>query len=71
VEVVAPNTYVVRGGVLIGFTTNLGRGLDEVLVGRNLKKSLRLLTTTIGVVGTPQMVFTNQIMAIHVNKIVE
>jgi hypothetical protein len=29
--VVAPNTNVVKGGVLIGFTTNLGNGSNGVL----------------------------------------
>jgi hypothetical protein len=41
------------------------------LEGRNLNKSSKLLATNTGVVGTPQMVFTNLIMATHVNKIVE
>jgi hypothetical protein len=34
VEVVAPNTFVVKGGVLIGSITNLDCGSDEILVGR-------------------------------------
>jgi len=47
--VVAPNTNVVKGGVLIGFATNLGRGSNRVSTGRNLNRSLGLLaiTTTI------------------------
>ncbi len=65
--VVAPNTNVVRVGVLIGSTTNLGSGLDGVLPRRNLSRSSALPTTTIGVIGSSQMVFTNPIMTIHVN----
>jgi len=34
-------------------------------VGRNLGRSLKLPTINTGVVGTPQMVFTNPIMTIH------
>jgi hypothetical protein len=49
---------------------NLGRGLNEISTRRDLNKSSQLPITTIGVVGTPQMVFTNPIMTIHVNKIV-
>jgi hypothetical protein len=67
--VVAPNTNVVRGGELIRFVAKFGRGLGEVSVGRNLTKSSGLPTTTTRVVGTPQMVFTNSIMTIHVNRI--
>jgi len=37
--VVTPNTNVVRGGVLIGSTINLGRGSGGVLVRRNLSQS--------------------------------
>ncbi len=66
--VVAPNTNVVRGGVLIRFATNLCHGSSRILAGRNLSRSLGLPTTTNGVVGTFQMVFTNLIMTIHVNK---
>jgi hypothetical protein len=51
--VVAPNTNVVKGGVLIGYTTNLGRGLGGVSIGRNFNKSFGLPTATTGVVGTP------------------
>jgi hypothetical protein len=39
--VVAPNTTVVRGGILIGFATNLGHGLGGILVGRNLESKCR------------------------------
>ncbi len=34
--VVAPNTNVVRGGILIGFATNLGSGSGGVLARRNV-----------------------------------
>ncbi len=64
--VVAPDTNFVSGRVLIGFVANLGHGLGKVSVGRNLSRSLGILTTTIKVVGTPQMVFTNPIMTTHV-----
>ncbi len=56
--VVAPNTNVVKSGVLIGFATNLGRGSSKVFTGKKLIRSLGIPTATIGVVGTPQMVFT-------------
>jgi len=46
----APNINSIKGGILIGFVTNLGRGLGRVLVGRNLSKSSKLPTTTIKVV---------------------
>jgi len=44
---------VVKRGVLIGSTTNMGSGLDGVLAGRKLNESTTLPTTIIGVVGTP------------------
>ncbi len=59
---------VVKRGILIGSTTNMGSGLDGVLVGRKLNESTTLPPTIIGVVGTPQMVFTNSIMITHVNR---
>jgi hypothetical protein len=65
--IIGPNTNVVRGGVLIGFVANLGHGSSEVSMGRNLSRNLGIPTTNTGVVGTPQMVFTNQIMTTHVN----
>jgi hypothetical protein len=65
--VVAPNMNVVIGGIVIKSTTKLGSGLGGVLVGRNLNQSSTLLITTIGVVGRPQMVFTNLVMITHVN----
>jgi hypothetical protein len=66
-----PNIDVIRRGILIGFVTKLGSRLNGVLVRRNLSRSLALPKTTIGVVGILQMVFTNPIMTIHVNKIVD
>ncbi len=51
--VVAPNMNVVRGGVVIGSTTNLGSGLGGVSKRSNLNQSSALPTTIIGVVGTP------------------
>ncbi len=58
---------VVKRGVLIGSTTKLGSGLGGVSVGWKLNGS-SALPTTIRVVGTPQMVFTNLIMITHVNR---
>jgi hypothetical protein len=49
---------------------DLGHGSRGVLTGKNLNRSFELPTITIGVVGTPQMVFTNPIMTIHVNMII-
>jgi len=66
--IVRPNMDVVRKGVLIAYATNLGSGLGGISARRNLSCSLTLPTTTNGVVGTPQMVFTNLIMTIHVNR---
>jgi len=68
--VVAPNIDVVKRGVLIGFTAKLGSGLGGVSIIRNLNQSLALLIAIIGVIGIPQMVFTNPIMTTHVNKII-
>ncbi len=67
--IVTTNTNFVKGGVLIGSTLNLGRGFKRILVGRNLSRSLGIPIATIGVIGTPQMVFTNLIMTTHVNRI--
>ncbi len=50
---IAPNTNFVKGGILIGFTTNLGHGSSRVLTRRNLNGSLGLPTTTIRVIGAP------------------
>ncbi len=67
VEIVAPKRNFVKGGVVIGFAMNLGHGSRGVLVGRNLSRSLGTPLATIGVDGTPYMVFTNPIMTTHVN----
>jgi len=66
--IVVPNKDVVKRGVLIGFTPKLGNESSGVSVVRNLSQSSALPTTTIGVIGMPQMVFTNPIMTIDVNK---
>jgi len=58
----------VKSGVLIGFKPNLSCGSEGALMGRNLSKILGILIATIGVVGTPQMVFINPIMTTHENK---
>ncbi len=65
--VVAPTTNFAKSGVLIGYVANLGHGLRRVLMRKNLSRSLGIRITTIGVVGTPHMVFTNPIMTTHVN----
>jgi hypothetical protein len=67
--VVAPNTNFVKGGILIGFATNLGCESGRVSKGRNLNRSSRLPTTITRVVGTPQMVSINSMMTTHVNTI--
>ncbi len=66
--VVAPNIYVVTRRVLIGSTTKLGNKLSGILAKTNLNRNTTLPIITIGVVATPQMVFTNPIMIIHVNR---
>jgi hypothetical protein len=71
IEMVVTSTMdVVKRGVLIGFVRKLGSGLGGVLVGWKLNGSSTLPIITIGVVGTPQMVFTNLIMTTHVNRII-
>ncbi len=67
--VVAPNMDVAKRGILIGFVAKLGSGSNGVLARRNLNRSSTLPTIITRVVGTPQMVFTNLIMTIHVNNI--
>ncbi len=67
--VVVPNIDVVKRGVLIGFATKLGSGSGGVLARRNLNWSWALPTATIKVIGIPQVVFINLIMAIHGNMI--
>jgi hypothetical protein len=69
--IVAPNTNYVKGGVLIGSTTNLGCGLEGVLEGKILSRSSELPTIITRIVGTPHMMFTNPIMTIYVNMIVD
>ncbi len=69
--VTTPNNNVIKGGILIGSTTNLGRGSSEISAWRNLNKSSKLPIITTIVVGTLYMVFTSQIMIIHVNKIAD
>ncbi len=67
--IITPSMNAIRGGILIGSTTNLGNGSGGVSVARNLSQSLGPPIATTGVVGTPHMVFTNLIMTTHVNKI--
>ncbi len=67
--IVTPNMDFVKRGILLGSVTKLGNGLGGVLVGSNLSRKSTLPIATIGVVGTPQIMFTNLIMIIHVNKI--
>jgi hypothetical protein len=45
--------------------------LGGISIGRNLSQNVGLLAISIGVVGTLQMVFTNLIMTIHMNKTVD
>jgi hypothetical protein len=66
--VIAPNIDVVKRGILIGSIAKLGSALGGVLVGRNLSQSLVLLVVITRVVGIPQMVFTNPIIATHGNR---
>jgi hypothetical protein len=68
---VAPTMDVVKKGVLIGSTSKLGNGSGGVSTRRKLNGSMALPTTTTGVVGTLQMVFTNLIMTTHVNKTID
>jgi len=58
---------VVTRGTLIGSTTKMGNGSGGILARRKLSGNTTLPTSTIGVVGTPQMVFTNPILITHVN----
>jgi hypothetical protein len=66
--VVALATNFIKGGVLIGSTTNWNYGLKGVSTGRTLSRSLGILVATNKVVGTPQVVFTNPIMTTFVNR---
>jgi len=63
--VIAPSMDVIKKGMVIGYVLNVSSGLSGFLAGRNLSRSSRLPTINIGVVRTPQMVFTNPIMTIH------
>jgi hypothetical protein len=63
--VIAPSMDVIKKGMVIGYVLNVNSGLSGFLAGRNLSRSSRLPTINIGVVRTPQMVFTNPIMTIH------
>jgi hypothetical protein len=65
--VVAPSTNVTKRGIVIESTINLSCGSNGFST-RNLNRILGLPTANTGVVGTPQMVFTNPIMTIHVHK---
>jgi hypothetical protein len=51
--VIAPNTNVVKRGVVIGFVVNLGCGLNGFSARRNLNRSLRLLVVNTIFVRTP------------------
>jgi hypothetical protein len=51
--IVAPITNFLKGGILIGFSKNLGHGLGNVSTRRNLNRNSKLSTSTIRVVGTP------------------
>ncbi len=62
-----PNIDVVKRGVVIGSAAKLGSKLGGVLVLKNLSQSSTLPTSTTGVIGILQMVFTNLITTIHVN----
>jgi hypothetical protein len=68
--VVVATMDVVRKGILIRPITKLGIGMGGISAGRKLNGSMTLPITTTGVVGTPQMVFTNPIMTTHVNRII-
>ncbi len=59
---------VVKRGTLIGCVVKLGSGSDGISTRMNLNQNLALPTTTIGVIGTLHMVFSNLIMTIHVNR---
>jgi len=69
--IITLNMDVIKRGVLIRSTVKLGNGLGGILVTRNLSRSLALPMPTIGVVGTPHMVFTNPITITHVNKTID
>ncbi len=64
-----PSIDVVRRGISIRSTTKLGDESSGVLKGRNFNQNSTLSIATTRVVGIPQMVFTNPIMANHGNRI--
>jgi hypothetical protein len=51
--VVTPNMDVIRRGVLIGFATKLGSGLNGILAGWKQNGNATLPTITIGIFGKP------------------
>jgi hypothetical protein len=59
---------VTKRGIIIGYAINLNYGSNGFSMKRNLNRSSRLPMANTRVVGTPQMVFTNPIMTIHVHK---
>jgi hypothetical protein len=67
--IVVPTMDVVKRGVVIGSIAKLGSGLSGLSIGRKLSGSSALPIAITRVVGTPHMVFTNQIMTTHVNRI--
>jgi hypothetical protein len=66
--VVAPTMVVVKRGVLIGSIVKLGNQLGGVSIGKKISGNTTLPATSIGVIKTPQMVFSNLIMTTHVNR---
>jgi hypothetical protein len=62
--VVATSINFIKSGVLIGFITKLGHGLEGVLPRMNLNI---IPLATIRVFERPYMVFTNLIMTTHAN----
>jgi hypothetical protein len=69
--IVVSTMDVVRKGLLIGFATKLSSGSGGVLIRSKLCGSLTLPIITMGVIGTPQMVFINLINTTHVNMTID
>jgi hypothetical protein len=69
--IVVPDVNVGKRGVVTEFIINLGHGSSGFLVRRNLSRTLGLPMANIGVIRTPQMVFINRIMIIHVHKTID
>jgi hypothetical protein len=69
--VVAPNMNVGKKGIITEFAVNLSCESDKFSKGTSLNRSSGLPMTNTRVVGTPQMVFTNPIMIIHVHKTID